>query len=784
MSPNGWARGRTAGSRTALVLGVLCIGAGPRAHGQQVAASYDSVYNALRRIAPRADRVAVVRDLVVQRDAAQFRLAAGKLYLLSDVAGRTVGAAFTGTGVIAFTPPTAVERAQLRRVLGDSSLDASINTVVFLFADSTLAELERRVRFLDGTTDGLAVAGVSSALDFLIENRERRADPTLMSALLNGRPNGWFAAYVKRDRGEDVMVRLDPFEAEEVQLLRRGRLQNQRVEMVCQFQRAEDIRDSVIAGNALPDPVRIEEYRIDSRIGHNFEYAARASARLAARRDAGPWLVFDLFSELDVDSVLGEDGAPLPHFRADKSQELWVREASPLAAGSARTIRFVYHGKLIEVGGILDLSGTSARVPRGLDNWAFIRSTWNWYPRYGSAEPARMDLTFRTPRELPFASIGRLADSHTEGDTLVTHWVTERPTDNASFNIGEMVSFEVTDPRIPPVTVFYNREAHAAIRQLAPSAFPAEEQVGRDVVNSLAFFTEKFGPPLFQHYYATEIPYAHGQAFPGLIHLSIGTFLGVSTRGEGESFRAHEIAHQWWGIGVEPATYRDWWLSEGFAEFSGLWYMQMALLNNDNYFRRLRLAREAIRRERERMAPTGLGPRAAQSATGQYELAVYQKGAWILHMLRNMMLDMRTMSDDRFTAMMRDFYTTYRGRKATTEDFQRVVERHMNAPMGWFFREWVNGTAVPAYVLSWRADPTAEGRYLVRIRIRQEDVPADFEMDVPLRVELPDSVEAFVRIQVKGPLTETQFTLPGEPRRLELNPLESVLAETRSERWR
>lgn len=777
-------QGRAVRFGASLVLGVLCLGAVPRAQGQQVASSYDSVYNGLRRLAPRTDRVAAVRDLVLERDIARFQLASGKLALLTDVAGRTVGAVFTGTGVLAFTPPTAVERAQLKRVLGNESLDGPINTVVFLFADSTLAELERRVRFLEGTRDGQAEDGVSAALDFLIENRERRADPMLMEAILNGTRNGWFAAYVKRDRGEDVMLKFDPSEAEEVLLLRRGRQQLQRVETVCQFQSDRDRRDSVIAGNELPDAVRVDDYVIDSRIGHNFEYSARATARLAARREAGPWLVFSLYSELDVDSVVGEDGAPLPFFRADKSAELWVRAAAPIVAGSTRTLRIVYHGKLIEVGGLIEIVGSPARQPHGLDNWAFIRSTWNWYPRYGSAEPAPMDLTFHTPRELPFASIGRLADSRTVGDTLVTHWVTERPTDNASFNIGEMETFDVTDPRIPPVTVFYNREAHAAIRQLAPNAFPIQRQVGRDVTNSLAFFSERFGPPLFAHYYATEIPYSHGQAFPGLIHLSIQTFLGASLHGENEAFRAHEIAHQWWGIGVEPATYRDWWLSEGFAEFSGLWYMQVSMVNNDNYFMRLRESRQAIRRERERMAAMAVGPRAAENPAGQYELVTYQKGAWVLHMLRNMLLDLRTMSEDRFTAMMRDFYTTYRGRKATTEDFQRVVERHVGAPMDWFFREWVYGTAVPTYIMSWRAEPTLDGRYTVRVRIRQEDVPADFEMDVPLRLELPDSVEGFVRVVVKGPLTETQFTLPAEPRRLELNPLESVLAETRTERWR
>jgi len=60
-----------------------------------------------------------------------------------------------------------------------------------------------------------------------------------------------------------------------------------------------------------------------------------------------------------------------------------------------------------------------------------------------------------------------------------------------------------------------------------------------------------------------------------MIHLSFATFLGLADEGEDESFRAHEMAHQWWGIGVEPASYRDAWLSEGFAEFSGMWYMQI-----------------------------------------------------------------------------------------------------------------------------------------------------------------------------------------------------------------
>src|SRR5207302_6924890 len=120
--------------------------------------------------------------------------------------------------------------------------------------------------------------------------------------------------------------------------------------------------------------------------------------------------------------------------------------------------------------------------------------------------------------------------------------------------------------------------------------------------NSLGFFSAVYGTPLLQSYYATEVQFFYGQAFPGLMYFSVATFQSVDESGGQEMFRAHEMAHQWWGIGVEPAGYRDAWLSEGFAEFSGLWYMQVRLRDNDKFFKKLRTARHDIH-DRRRDAP-------------------------------------------------------------------------------------------------------------------------------------------------------------------------------------
>jgi len=213
-----------------------------------------------------------------------------------------------------------------------------------------------------------------------------------------------------------------------------------------------------------------------------------------------------------------------------------------------------------------------------------------------------------------------------------------------------------------------------------------------------------------------------------------------------------------------------------------MWYMQIILQDNDKYFKMLRESRDEIRRQRDKAVPIGLGYRAMESWRGNYSLITYQKGAWILHMLRNMLLDSRTMSEDRFKAMMRSFYTTYRGKRATTLDFQRVVEQNVGRPMDWFFDEWVYGTGVPTYTFAWNVEPGENGKYVAHLRIKQTDVPDSFAMYVPLRIKFAEG-EALVRVLVRGPLTEQTIALPAEAKSMELSPFESVLAQVKTEGW-
>jgi aminopeptidase N len=268
--------------------------------------------------------------------------------------------------------------------------------------------------------------------------------------------------------------------------------------------------------------------------------------------------------------------------------------------------------------------------------------------------------------------------------------------------------------------------------------------------------------------------------------LAWNTFQWTTSEGFDEMFRAHEVAHQWWGIGVRPATYRDWWLAEGFSEFSGWWYAARARGSLDMYRRRLEETRKAIIERRDRAGPVALGTRVGTTEHPEdYQLTVYHKGAWVLHMLRALLTDPDTGNDDAFTQVMSTFYQRHAGGVASTGSFQQVVEEVVGGSMDWFFEQWVFGTSIPTYVFSHRYEDQPDGRVKAVVRVRQENVPEDFQMIVPVLVDFGADGTALVRVRVVGPVTETELPLlPREPDRIVFNPDEAVLAETRTERWR
>jgi len=298
----------------------------------------------------------------------------------------------------------------------------------------------------------------------------------------------------------------------------------------------------------------------------------------------------------------------------------------------------------------------------------------------------------------------------------------------------------------------------------------------------------------------------YGQSWPTLVWIPMCYFFDTTVRhslgmdwgdrGYWKIVTPHEVAHQWWGHTVGFSSYRDQWMSEGFADMSASLFVQLIEKNPKKFVEFWNDERELLT-EKDRMGyraidagPVTMGYRMSNSRTGGdiTRRLIYPKGAYILHMVRMMMWDRKT-GDQNFKDTMHDFVTTYSGRAATTEDFKAMLEKHMtgemdldgNHKMDWFFDDYVYGTGLPTYKMDYTFDKTPEGDVQFGFKISQTNVGDSFRMLVPIYVELGDGRTVFLgRARLKGNTSvEQKVPLKGlkdTPKRALLNYYNDVLA--------
>jgi aminopeptidase N len=179
-------------------------------------------------------------------------------------------------------------------------------------------------------------------------------------------------------------------------------------------------------------------------------------------------------------------------------------------------------------------------------------------------------------------------------------------------------------------------------------------------------------------------------------------------------------------------------------------------------------------------------------APGAYQTIVYEKGAYVLHMLRMLMSDPKKQNrDEDFAAMMTDFAKTYAGKNPSTADFESIVQKHATPAMkitqsgsiDWFFREWVYGTDAPKLVSDLKVADAGGGKYHISGTITQSEVPNDFATVVPVYLKFDKG--AFAKLGsmvVVGSSTKTvdvDIPLPRKPAGVDINLLHDVLTRTR-----
>ena len=207
---------------------------------------------------------------------------------------------------------------------------------------------------------------------------------------------------------------------------------------------------------------------------------------------------------------------------------------------------------------------------------------------------------------------------------------------------------------------------------------------------------------------------------------------------------AHELAHQWWGDSVTLADFREIWLNEGFATYSeALWYEH---LNGASGLRAYMASLDT-----RPFCGTLYDPVA--SSCSLFGKTVYDKGAWVLHMLRGILGDA-----DFFTGL-RNHASDFTYSNAGTPDLRASMEAASGRALESFFTRWVYQTGEPAYRWGWRAAQTPSG-WVTYVRIEQTQPGAPFVMPIDLRVSTPSG--SFTT-RVENTASAQDFALPAVP---------------------
>ena len=745
------------------------VPAGPKANA-------DPLYQALRQQAKTeqdfAGPYASVNNLVLQREGGKFTLHSGEIYFLPPIEGRYTAAVFIGDGELTIVPPTEIEQNSLKLFVDQPTLTEQFSSLVLRFTDKTFDDVKGSAN----ATMANGGAQASRARELFRENqdlvRKRLRDNRELRTLADlyaPKRTGFFNAFINGKRFNKLIFVFDPqgipdVAPEEVMLLSYGDSDGG---IWTAFHRFREYQTKSVSNSEDHRLIDMTVHDIDATI-KGTRITATDRITFTARLPGTRVIALNLYPSLRVSRVHDEQNKDLDFIQEAKDQDadFGVILPQPTEAGKTYSITVQY-------------DGTDALRDSGGGNFILIpRSTW--YPNNVGTpfgDRAIFNMTFHYPKTLTFVGTGAPASPDTrDGDQAVSRWTSgTTELQVAGFNYGKFKKKELMDKDTGYNIEFYaNEEVPDELKQLQQTIEQAERagvqtfmtlgvisttKMGdaaiADAENSTRIYNAFFGKLPYTRIAMTQQPaFNFGQAWPTLVFMPYTAFIDTTQRTQLLGMRGgtntfwryvapHEIAHQWWGHIIGWSSYHDQWMSEGFAEFSASLYVQYSRdLNKFVDFwenqRHMIIDGGPATKDRKpyTVGPVTQGYRLNTGKTGGVaRFLIYPKGAYILHMLRMMMFK-QTTRDTAFQAMMRDFVQTYFNKDVSTEDFKRIVEKHItpemnvtqDGKMDWFFNEWVYGTEIPSYKLEYKigSDGTLSGR------ITQSGVSNNFAMVVPL----------------------------------------------------
>lgn len=288
-------------------------------------------------------------------------------------------------------------------------------------------------------------------------------------------------------------------------------------------------------------------------------------------------------------------------------------------------------------------------------------------------DKATLNLTLLTPSKLIPLSNGRLVSKHKVGAKISSTWEQSSPIPTYVFGFA-----------VGPYRELTEKKGDVELRYLVTS-FTDEQtrQIFRDTADMLAFYEKSAGVKYADKTYS-QVLAAGGveQEMSSFTAMNEAYGKGVLANEQDLWLGAHEFAHQWWGNMV---TCRDWnhfWLNEGIATFMASAYLEHRF-GKAVYLRDIERYRESYEKVRDAGKDKSLVFPDWIRPTREDRILVYDKGAYVVHLLR------QQMGEQRFWNGLRRFTQRHWGKSVVTADFQSAMEEANGSKLDEFFAKWV-----------------------------------------------------------------------------------------------
>ncbi len=427
-----------------------------------------------------------------------------------------------------------------------------------------------------------------------------------------------------------------------------------------------------------------------------------------------------------------------------QEEKLIIQLDEPTSKGEVKSMVIQYHG--IPADGLVIAKNKYGDRTFFGDNWP--NRAHHWLPTVDHpSDKATVEFIVTAPDHYQVIANGeQIEETNLDDNTTLTHWKENVPLPTKVMVIGAArfaVNFAGFVNQIPVTSWVY--------RQDRDNGF-GDYKIALGVLD---FFVKKMGSYPYEKLANVQSKTRYG----GMENAGNIFYYENSVNGEKdqEKLIAHEIAHQWFGNSASEMNWHHVWLSEGFATYLTDLYLE-EIRGRDAFL-------ENIQEERNRVIqfshqkPMPIVNTSIKDYNQLLNPNSYQKGAWVLHMLR------QEVGKENFWKGIRMYYQKYKLSNAMSKDFQKVMEQVSGKNLNQFFQQWLYQPGHPVLKVDWKKS----SRKKVEINIQQVQ---NYVFHFPIEIEiLNDSGKKYRRtFSISSKNQSFKMKVKGEVTAIKLDP--------------